>query len=262
MTCCLIRKPISRIVLASLLVVSLMGAAPILAAEAKPGEQVEKATVVKSGNGAEATETKLRYWLYLPENYESDREQQWPLLLFLHGAGERGDDLSVVKKHGPPKLIEAGKSFPMIVVSSQCPKDQRWNAAELSKLVDELANTYRVDRSRLYLSGLSMGGAGTWSLLTEYPGRFAAAVPICGRVDTAAAAKLTETPIWIVVGAKDRPELVESNQKAAEAIEKAGGKQMRVTVYPEAGHDSWTETYNNPEVYEWLLKQRLPKAGS
>jgi len=220
------------------------------AGEPAAGRQVEMST--KVGDGKE-----LRYWLYLPTDYKADDEKKWPLLLFLHGAGERGDDLNVVKKHGPPKLIEEGKSLPMIVVSPQCPKDQRWNATELAKLVDELANTHRVDRARLYVTGLSMGGAGTWSLLTERPGTFAAAIPICGRVDADAAAKLTDTPIWVVVGAKDRPELVESNRQAVEAIEKAGGKKMKSTVYPDAGHDSWTATYSNPEYFEWMLKQRL-----
>lgn len=239
--------------LAPALLAALVGsylAAPLVAKEPTPGEQVERSTAVSD-------KTTLRYWLYLPAGYKQDEGEKWPLLLFLHGAGERGDDLAAVKKHGPPKLIEEGKSLPMIVVSPQCPSGGRWNAAELAKLVDELANTYRVDRNRLYVTGLSMGGAGTWALLSERPGMFAAAIPICGGVEAEAAAKLTDTPIWIVVGAKDRPELVERNRKAIEAIEKAGGKKMKSTIYPDAGHDSWTATYNNPEYFDWMLKQRL-----
>jgi predicted peptidase len=232
----------------------------VSAAEPKAGKQIEATAIIPSAVPGVPSDVTIHYWLYLPEEYEAKQEQPWPQLLFLHGSGERGEDLSLVKKHGPPKLIDGGKAFPMIVVSPQCPQNQRWNAEALAKLVDQLANTYRVDRSRLYVTGLSMGGAGTWSLLTEHPGKFAAAVPICGRVDAEAAAKLTETPIWIVVGAKDRPELVESNKQAAEAIQKAGGKRMKLTVYPDAGHDSWTETYDNAEVYDWLLKQRLPTA--
>jgi predicted peptidase len=228
------------------------------AAAPAAGQQVEATTVVKYESNGSQQEATIRYWLYLPTDYKADGEERWPMMLFLHGSGERGDDLAVVKIHGPPKVIEAGKSLPMIVVSPQCPSDQRWNAEALAKLVDDLANTYRVDHSRLYVTGLSMGGAGTWSLLSEKPGMFAAGLPICGRVDPDAAAKMTDVPLWIVVGAKDRKELVESNQQAAAAIEKAGGKSMKLTVYPDAGHDSWTETYNNAEVYEWLLKQKLP----
>ena len=247
-------------------VVALLGAmqlfsAACLGAEPAGGRQVEAVTAVRTGTAGDETETKLHYWLYLPSEYESKGEQKWPLLLFLHGSGERGDDLALVTKHGPPKLIAAGKAFPMLVVSPQCPKEKRWNAAELAKLVDELANTYRVDRTRLYVTGLSMGGAGTWSLLSEHPNKFAAAVPICGRVGADAAAKLTNVPLWIVVGAKDRAELVASNKQAAEAIEKAGGQRVKLTVYPDAGHDSWTETYDNPALYEWLLKQQLSTAN-
>lgn len=247
------------VVVCGFVVAMLPGGRTLRAAEPKPGEQVEASKTVTVDVDGKPTETTLRYLFYLPKEYDGAENSGLPLVLFLHGAGERGDDLEMVKKHGPPKLIEGGKHFPFLVVSPQCPKDQRWNPAALAKLVDHVANTYAVDRKRIYVTGLSMGGAGTWALLKEKPGTFAAAIPICGRVDAADAAKLTDVPIWIVVGAKDRPELVESNQKAAEAIEKAGGKAMRLTVYPDAGHDSWTETYNNADVYKWLLEQRLAK---
>jgi predicted peptidase len=247
-------------VVALSVVLSASERSPALGQEPAAGKQVESSTSVKHSVEGQEHETTLRYWLYLPEGYKADGAEKWPLLLFLHGSGERGDNLEAVTKHGPPKLIAEGKQSPFIVVSPQCPKEQRWNAAALAKLVDHLANTHQVDRSRLYVTGLSMGGAGTWSLLTEYPNLFAAAVPICGRVDPAAAAKLTDKPIWIVVGAKDRAELVESNQQAAAELEKAGSKLVRLTVYPDAGHDSWTETYNNPEIYEWLLKHRRADA--
>ena len=122
----------------------------------------------------------LDYLLYLPADY--DKQDAWPLLLFLHGAGERGDDLELVKKHGPPKLIEQGKPFPFIVVSPQCPKDGSWSTRplELTALLDDIAAKYKVDRDRVYLSGLSMGGFGTWLLAGYAPERFAAILPICG----------------------------------------------------------------------------------
>ena len=148
-------------------------------------------------------QVKLDYLVYLPPDYDS--KASWPLLVFLHGAGERGDDLELVKKHGPPKLIEEGKQFPFIVVSPQCPKDGWWTSKplELTVLVDEIEAKYKVDKDRIYLTGLSMGGFGTWMLAGYTPERFAALVPICGGGDTLTARRLGNVPIWVFHGAKD-----------------------------------------------------------
>ncbi|MDX1943810.1 MAG: prolyl oligopeptidase family serine peptidase [Pirellulaceae bacterium] len=228
-----------------------MVATGLLTTLAHADQTAESATVKSTHDGVEKS-TTIRYWLALPKSYAADDQKQWPLLLFLHGSGERGNSLDVVKKHGPPKLVAAGKELPFVVVSPQCPADARWNSAELAKLVEHLANTLRIDRRRLYVTGLSMGGSGTWSLLAEQPTLFAAAVPICGRGDAAAAEKIAQTPVWAFVGDKDRAELVENNRELAAALKKAGAK-AELTVYPGIGHDSWTETYDNPKVYEWLL---------
>ena len=120
----------------------------------------------------------LGYLLYLPKDYA--QKDSWPLMLFLHGAGERGNDLQRVKLHGPPKLIAADKEFPFIVVSPQCPKDRWWEPFELTALLDEIVERHKVDQDRIYVTGLSMGGFGTWSLAAYTPDRFAALVPICG----------------------------------------------------------------------------------
>ena len=134
-------------------------------------KQFEKEITVKA---------KIKYLLYLPAGYESDAKKQWPLILFLHGAGESGDNLQKVKLHGPPKLIEnKSREFPCIVVSPQS-SGRGWNADILASLLDDLAANYRVDKSRVYLTGLSMGGYGTWTLAAAQPERFAAIVPICG----------------------------------------------------------------------------------
>ena len=101
-----------------------------------------------------------RFLLYFPEGYQDKKETKWPLMLFLHGAGERGDDLNRVKVHGPPKLVEKGQKLPFIIISPQCPKNQRWDDAMLTALLDHACMEYRVDTSRLYLTGLSMGGYG------------------------------------------------------------------------------------------------------
>jgi predicted peptidase len=220
-----------------------------------PGKQVAAETTVKVKGDDGERDATLRYLLYLPGEYESNASTKWPLVLFLHGSGERGDDLEKVKIHGPPKLVAAGKEFPFVLISPQCPANRGWNAEELAKLVDELANTYRLNRQKLYVTGLSMGGGGTWSLVAARPQMFAAAMPLCGRGNLDAAEKIAQTPIWVLVGDKDKAETVQNCQDMPVALKKAGG-EAKLTVYPGVGHDCWTETYNNPEVYEWLLSHQ------
>jgi predicted peptidase len=198
-------------------------------------------------------QVRMAYLLYLPPDYA--QKDSWPLLLFLHGAGERGSDLDRVKVHGPPKLIEAGKQFPFIVVSPQCPDGQWWQPHELAALVDEIVEKYKVDTDRIYVTGLSMGGFGTWALAGFAPDRFAALVPICGGGDPMTARRLAHVPIWVFHGAKDPVVPLAASERMVEALKKVKGN-VKLTVYPEAGHDSWTETYNNPELYRWLLEQR------
>ena len=195
------------------------------------------------------------YLMYLPRDYESGSEE-WPLLLFLHGAGERGSNLDLVKKHGPPKLIEEGHEFPFIVVSPQVPEGRRWEVEFLTALLDDLTEKYRVDESRIYVTGLSMGGFGTWALATEAPERFAAIAPICGGGDALNACRLKNTPTWVFHGALDPVVPIDRSVQMVRALMACDGN-VQFTVYPMAEHDSWTETYSNPEFYEWLLKHQL-----
>ena len=203
----------------------------------------------------------IRYLLYVPEGYAAS-EKPWPLVLFLHGAGERGDDLEAVKKHGPPKLVGEGKAFPFICVSPQCPKGGWWDKPEqtaaLVALLDHLQKTLDVDADRVVLTGLSMGGFGTWALAMAEPKRFAALAPICGRGDPKKADRIAHIPAWVFHGAKDPTVPVTFSEAMVEALKKAGGAP-KFTVYPEAKHDSWTQTYANPKFWEWLLAQRRGK---
>jgi predicted peptidase len=196
---------------------------------------------------------KLDYLLFLPQSYEGSK-QRWPLMLFLHGAGESGTNLAKVKTHGPPKVVESKPDFPFILVSPQSP-GRGWNSDTLNALLNDIIRKYRVDKHRIYLTGLSMGGFGTWSLAAEHPERFAAIVPICGGGNPAEARKLVGLPIWVFHGAKDPTVPVQRSREMVEAIKAAGGN-VKFTEYPEAKHDCWTETYDNPELYEWLLAQR------
>ena len=202
-----------------------------------------------------AREVSLRYLLYLPPDY-AESGSPWPLVLFLHGAGERGTDLDRVKVHGLPNLIAAGRDFPFVVVSPQWPEeDTVWDADALGALLDEVGERFRIDPRRVYVTGLSMGGYGTWALATARPDRFAAIAPICGGGRPKRAARIAHIPAWVFHGAKDEVVPVEASREMVEALTTLGA-DVRFTVYPEAGHDSWTETYDNPAFYDWLLAQR------
>ncbi len=197
------------------------------------------------------------YLLYLPKGY--DKNKDYPLVLFLHGAGERGDNkMDLLKFHGLPKLIEAGKEFPFIVVSPQCKPDSWWEAAELSDLLDHIESKYSVDKARVYVTGLSMGGYGTWALATYEPERFAAIVPVCGGGNALAARYRApiEAAIWAFHGDADTVVPLSNSEDMIAAL-KDKNPNMKLTVYPGVGHDSWTETYENEEVYTWLLKHKL-----
>jgi predicted peptidase len=196
---------------------------------------------------------KIDYLLFLPRGYEKSTER-WPLLLFLHGSGESGTNLAKLKKHGPPKLVESKPEFPFILVSPQS-AGHGWDNGALMALLDDVTSKYRVDPHRIYLTGLSMGGFGTWSLAAAHPGRFAAIVPICGGGKTTDARKLAALPIWAFHGAKDPTVPVARSREMVAAIRAAGGN-VKYTEYPEAVHDCWTETYDNPELYKWLLAQK------
>jgi predicted peptidase len=200
----------------------------------------------------------LDYLLYLPNGYE-ESDETYPLMLFLHGAGESGEDLEKVKMHGPPKLIEEGEDFPFIVVSPQSP-GRGWNPDALSALLDEVIASHRVDEDRIYLTGLSMGGFGTWALAAAKPDRFAAIAPICGGGDPRTADRIKSLPIWVFHGAKDNVVPLSSSERMVDALEELGA-EVKFTVYPEAGHDSWTVTYENPELVEWFLTHSRGKAN-
>ena len=153
-------------------------------------------------------EVDLNYLLFLPESYNNDQETNWPLILFLHGIGERGNDLELLKIHGIPKIVEKEKKFPFIAISPQCPADYDWRDGimqeTLLELLEKTLNNYRVDKDRVYITGLSMGGYGTWALATKRPDLFAAAVPICGGGDPSTASLLKNLPIWVFHGARDK----------------------------------------------------------
>jgi predicted peptidase len=207
---------------------------------------------------------EINYLLFLPKGYDAKSEKRWPLILFLHGAGERGSDVWKVATHGPPKNVTSKPDFPFIVVSPQCPEHQIWSNDKLLLLLEEIVKTQAVDKSRVYLTGLSMGGYGTWDLGLSHPELFAAMVPICGGGEFISPylssgdrpEALRSLAIWAFHGAKDPVVPLNETERMVDLVKKLGVKEVKLTVYPEAGHDAWSETYNNPQVYEWLLEHK------
>lgn len=218
-------------------------------------------------NFAKTQRAQVNYLLFLPRDYQSESAKRWPLILFLHGAGERGTNVWKVATHGPARNVTEHPDFPFIIVSPQCPEDQIWSNDILVALLDDIARRYAVDTNRVYLTGLSMGGYGTWKLGLAYPEKFAAMAPICGGGEFISvllasrekAQALKTLAVWAFHGAKDPVVPIEESQRMVDALRRAGVEEVKFTVYPEAQHDSWTATYNNPEFYQWLLKhQRHP----
>jgi predicted peptidase len=238
-------------------------------ASAQPAATPKPQTVqmAKQFQFARTQPLKVDYLLFLPKGYDAQAERKWPLILFLHGAGERGSDVWKVATHGPGKYAAAHPDFPFIIVSPQCPERQIWSKEVLLALLADITARYAVDPNRIYLTGLSMGGYGTWDLGLCYPDKFAAIVPICGggelislllsRMDKAQA--LRSLGVWAFHGGKDPVVPIEESQRMVNLLKKEGLQDVKLTVYPEAGHDSWTETYKNPELYDWLLQhERKP----
>lgn len=220
---------------------------------------VSDAKPEKPGQQAKLFEKEIKvqiryeYLLSLPENYKSQKE--WPLVLFLHGSGECGTELEKVKKNGPPKYADE-KPYPFILVSPQCPGES-WDIPALDALVDDLIKEYRADKSRVYVTGLSLGGGATWHLIAHSPEKFAAAVPVCGwnpRPKTAS--KIKDIPLWIFHGDQDKAVPVNHSKRMIDALKPLNGAEIKFTLYPGVGHDCWNQAYAEPELWNWLLAQK------
>jgi predicted peptidase len=218
-------------------------------------------------------EYKLNYRLLRPRTQEPG--QKYPLVIFLHGAGERGDDNRKQLVHGMNDFAsdQLVAKHPAFVIAPQCPEGEVWGGlTRLAKkptpegelapalmatlaAVDALRKELPIDDQRIYITGLSMGGYGTWTALAKRPELFAGAAPICGGGDPAAAGKMKDIPIWAFHGADDKTVPVERSREMIEAL-KAAGASPKYTEYPGVAHNSWSQTYSNPEFYEWLFAQR------
>jgi predicted peptidase len=248
-------------------VFALSASSPTYAADVR--ERFEKQEYVDAEGG------KLPYRLLKPQ--QVDDNKKYPLVVFLHGAGERGNDNTKQLVHGMADFAsdEVMQKYPAFVIAPQCPEgkqwvDVPWSADEHAMpekpsvplrqtldLIDQLKKKLPIDDSRIYVTGLSMGGFGTWDAIQRRPNFFAAAAPICGGGDAALAERIKRVPVWAFHGDADGAVKVRRSRDMIAALKAAGGSP-KYTEYPGVGHNSWTATYSNPEFYAWLFEQKLP----
>ncbi len=199
-----------------------------------------------------------KYELFIPHSYDGTKPV--PLILFLHGAGEKVGGQKMPAQVGIGTHIKKEEqSFPFLVIFPQAQQTWRANSADAERALaiqDEVIKSFKIDPKRIYLTGLSMGGMGTWSLALKYPERWAAIVPVCGRGDTTQAAKIKDLPCWAFHGDADESVSVEGSRRMIEALKQAGGNP-KYTEYPGVKHNSWDRAYGTKELYDWLLAQQL-----
>ena len=231
---------------------SLVLTVSALADDPSPGKQVEQSLTTSDG-------AKVPYLLYLPKEYSATGAKV-PFMLFLHGRGESDGPLSVVAKWGPPMRLASGEHLKYVVVSPQCPKESFWSKDDqqprLLELIAHIKKTYAIDDDRIYLTGLSMGGFGSWRLAAEHPEMFAAVAPVCGAGDPKNGAKLAKLPIWAWHGTDDKSVPFAKSVEMVEAIKAAGGTKVRFTSLEHIGHFSWQAAYESNDLYDWFDKQK------
>lgn len=236
------------------------------------------------------TGTTREYWLYLPRGYGDDT-RRWPVILFLHGGGERGEDPEKVLHHGPLKEVSNGRELPFLILGPQMPsrpqaapsrRREPWpagtrkpmvretlgetptwgplgppngwheSAADLLAILDATLSDCDADPDRVYLTGLSYGGFGCWYMAAQAPDRWAAVAPMCGVGQASEVHKIGRTPVWLIQGGRDDLVLPEWSLATADALDRAGGN-VRVTVHEDLGHDCWTRAYGGQDLYDWFL---------
>lgn len=195
----------------------------------------------------------VRMWLHLPRGYPASA-RAWPLVVFLHGSGERGTELERVKAHGPPKLVERGANYPFILVSPQLDEGRRWESVPLHGLLLALQRWLRIDPDRVCATGLSLGGHGVWDWATAYPRDLAAIAPVCGFGEAEDVCRMQRVPVRAYHGAADSVVPLARQQECVDALRACGGTADLI-VFPGVGHDAWNPAYDDPALVPWLMAQ-------
>ena len=210
----------------------------------------------------EPVKLKSDYLLFLPEDYGTPGKK-FPVILFLHGSAERGCNPDKLKEFGPFTQVARDSRFPFIIVGPVCPPNKWWSDAEVTlsvmAMLDKICTDYAVDRDRIYLTGLSMGGFGTWSLAEQYPNTFAAIAPVSGGGNPYRAKEIKHIPAMIFHGQNDRNVPVWQAQQMAMSLTQVGG-DAKLLVYPNASHNIWGQVYSRSQLYEWFMEHTKPAA--
>ena len=202
---------------------------------------------------AEKSKT-YRYLAYLPEGYDKSNTKAWPLIIYLHGSSCKGNNLDRLKKYGPPFYLERGMDVDAIVISPQCPSNKNWTVGSwFESFYQEIKEKYNVDPSRVYLTGMSLGGFGTWDIASRYPDYFAAIMPLCGGGKTNMVETLKDIPTWVFHGEVDRKVRINRSEEMVEALQEVGSKPI-FSVLKGQGHGI-QKVYADQNIYKWLLSQ-------
>lgn len=251
-----------------LLVISVMACGAYMLTKTHHATAAQGPQHIKSGYSthefAAVTPVKLdsKYLLFLPEDYGAPNKT-FPIILFLHGSGERGCNPEKLKSFGPFTQVARDTRFPFIILGPVCPNGKWWSDAEVTlsvmALLDKVCTDYAIDRDRVYLTGLSMGGFGTWSLAEQYPDVFAAIAPVSGGGNPYRAKEIKHIPVMIFHGQNDRNVPVWQAQQMAMSLTQAGG-DAKLMVYPNAGHNIWDQVYSRQQLYAWFMEHVKPAA--
>lgn len=225
--------------------------------------QTKPIEVARSGFSAlnfnEVSNVKLNsnYLLYIPPAYLEKKNEKWPLIVMLHGSGERGCSPKHLSKFGPFQAAQRQRDFPFLVLGPVCPKGHWWSDAtttlSVMGLIDNIVSQYNVDPNRIYLTGFSMGGFGTWDYAIQFPRKFAAIAPICGGGNPYRVSRIRHLPVMVFHGKNDKKVPFWQAQQMALTLSKMGGN-VKFMMYPNTGHYIWQKVYEKPSLYSWFLQ--------
>ena len=201
----------------------------------------------------------LKYRISFPKNFDKKKNQLWPIIIYLHGAGERGSNLGKLDNYGLFPYIKSVENFPFVVFAPLCPENEVWDFQykNIMSCLDHISDDYKIDSKKVYLTGMSMGGQATWNFAIYEPTKYAAIAPVCGCIASPnTCLKLNKTPIWTFHGKKDESIPFSESERLVNIL-KPINKELNFTIYENNGHEVCSLAYENTELYKWLLDKSL-----